>query len=310
MDPSATAQPRPQDIPPEVAARIVRAISKSPSTFVVLLDRDLRFEWVSRALEADFGVDPDDRRGTSALERIHPGDIDRLLEGIGQLADHVGEKVGVSEPIRYRFHRVDGTWVVMEATVHSLLDDPHVEGMLIFTRQVTGDTRPISSTLDLLVSDMPLTDVLAAMAGMVPTTIGTAALVALLDGHVETGAPPGSPVAELVQDHRWWADASRRAESSWPVDFAGLPDDLAVAGRNAGYASAWSIVVRDRATGEMIGCIIVWVHDGVERHVAIDETLRRIERLAALVISEHRRHLSAKAWSQAQSWRTRPPRPI
>jgi hypothetical protein len=299
------ADETPLNLPPEVMARLVRAIDRSPSTIVVLLDRDLRIEWISQSVMWSTGSDPEARLGSSALQRIHPDDIDRLLEGIGQLAQSGGTQVGATYPIRYRFQRFDGTWVVMEATVHNLLDDPFVDGLLVFTRPVTGHLNPVDYVVDLLVADMPLQNVLAACAGLIPSEIGTAALVALFDGHVLVGAQAGGPAQRLAVDSRWWTNSAQRSQSMWPSSFAGLPEELAIAGRDAGFCTAWTSVIRDRATGQMIGLLVVWVHEGIERNVAIDQALGRSEQLASMVIAEERRRLSLAAWSKPRwhEWR-------
>jgi hypothetical protein len=68
----------PRGVAPNLAARIVRAIDRSPSTVVVLLDVDLRIRWISESARWATGSDPAARLGSSALQRIHPGDVDRL----------------------------------------------------------------------------------------------------------------------------------------------------------------------------------------------------------------------------------------
>ena len=120
-------------VPPEVAARIVRAVDRSPSMVVTLLNPDLSIAWVSYSATWVTGTDPDGRRGASSLERIHPDDVDSLVRGLGQLhalGDADSYLASIPQPIRYRFLRFDGRWVVMEGTVHNLLGDPDVEGML------------------------------------------------------------------------------------------------------------------------------------------------------------------------------------
>src|SRR5690606_38357136 len=121
-------------VPPDVAARIVRAVDRSPSTVVTLVNPDLTIAWDSRSARWITGSDPDSRRGDSAVSRIHPDDAHRLVEGLAQLRAAQGHHdylTTVPEPIRYRFQRFDGTWVVMEATIHNLLGDPEADGLLV-----------------------------------------------------------------------------------------------------------------------------------------------------------------------------------
>ncbi|HEX6418529.1 MAG TPA: sensor domain-containing diguanylate cyclase [Acidimicrobiales bacterium] len=278
-------------VPPDVAARIVRAIDRSPSTVVTLIDADLSIRWLSHSARWVTGTEPEARRGASSLERIHPDDVERLLHGLDQLraADSgLSHPSPLHEPIRYRFQRFDGRWVVMEATILNLLSDPLVQGMLVFSRPVGGELGGIGHVIDLLVGGRPLPDVLGACASLVPPYLGTAAVIALIDGCQVVGAPPGSAAERLAADPRWWK-AATRGEVLSPVDFAGFPPDLADRARAEGFRSAWAQPIREPASGDVIGCIVVWVTISVERNIASDESLRHPERLASLVIGEERR---------------------
>ena len=275
-------------VPPDVAARIVRAIDLSPYSVVTLVDADLNIRWISHSATWVTGTDPDSRQGANSLERIHPDDVDRIMHGLAQLQVADSTLAAMPQPIRYRFQRFDGRWVIMEATIHNLLDDPVVDGMLVFSRPVSGELDGVGYVIDLLVADMPLPDVLAACAGLVPEYLGSAAVVALLADGPVVGVPPGNPMAHLAADPRWW-QAAARGEVRSPPDFTGVPDDLAAQARAQGFLSAWALPIRDQPTGEVIGCVVVWLRMSVERNIGTDEALRHTERLASLVIAEERR---------------------
>ncbi len=291
----ATRQPGAGDdgppVPPDVAARIVRAVDRSPSTVVTLVDADLSIRWISHSATWVTGTDPAARQGASSLERIHPDDVEKLLHGLDQLRaanSGLSHPAPLPEPIRYRFQRFDGRWVVMEATIFNLLNDPAVEGMLVFSRPVGGELGGIGHVIDLLVAGRPLPDVLAACAGLVPRFLGSAAVVAFVDGGHVVGAPPGSPAERLAGDPRWWR-AAARGEVLSPIDFTGFPDDLAERARAEGFHSAWAQPIFEQASGDLLGCIVVWVAITVERNIAADDSLSHPERLASLVIAEDRR---------------------
>ncbi len=63
--------------------------------------------------------------------------------------------------------------------------------------------------MDLLVGDAPLPQVLTACSRLVPDYLGSAAVVALIDGDPVVGAVDGTPAARLVIDDRWWRDRDR-----------------------------------------------------------------------------------------------------
>ena len=278
-------------LPPQIAARVLRAVDRSPSTVVTLVNPDLSIAWVSHSASWVTGTDPDGRTGASSIERIHPDDVDRLLHGLVQLQTFGAEDSylgAVAQPIRYRFKQFDGRWVVMEATIHNLLNDPEVEGLLVFSRPVSGELDGVGYVIDLLVAGMPLPEVLGACAGLVPEQLGSVAVVALLPEGPVVGAAPGSPAARLASDDRWWRAAAHGAEVT-PLVFGDFPADAVVHARAEGFVSAWALPIREQASGEVIGCIVMWLRVTIERNIATDESLRHTERLASLVIAEERR---------------------
>ena len=279
------------DVPADVATRVIRAVDRSPFSVVTLIDSDLTIRWISRSATWVTGTEPDSRRGLNSLERIHPDDVGRILHGLEQLRQATlvdAEAAAIPEPIRYRFQRMDGRWVVMEATIHNLLADPVVEGFLVFARPVSGELDGVGYVLDLLGADRPLPEVLAACAGLVPDYVGDAAAVAFLDEGPVVGVPEASPVAGLATDPRWW-ESARRGEASSPQDFAGIDPGLAAQARAAGFKSAWSTPIIDQVDGQVVGCLVVWVRLSIERTIGVDEPLRHSLRLAGLVVAEERR---------------------
>ena len=283
-----------EGIPADVAVRLARSLDRTPSAIVVLIDRDYTIRWLSSSASWVTGSDPDDRRGTDSLDRIHPDDAARLMHGLAQLeaANRSGEPAPLlAGPFRYRFRRFDNDqWVVMEAQVHNLLDDPVVDGVLVISRPVSGQLDGVGHVLDLLVADAPVPTVLGACAGLVPAHVGSAAVVGRLGTSTVIGVAPDSGVEELAADERWWRDTLADGLPRAPLDFAGFPDDLVGQARAAGFGTVWVSPLFDGSTSEVIGCLAVWVRTSGERTVIGDEVLRQPERLASLVIGEQRRH--------------------
>jgi diguanylate cyclase (GGDEF)-like protein len=284
----------PEGMPPEVAARVLRALNCSPSALVTLLNPDLSIAWLSQSASWVTGTDPGSRMGENALDRIHPDDVERLLHGVAQLraANAVESPAArVIEPLRYRFQRFDGRWVVMEAVIHNLLDDPIVGGLLVESRPVDNGLDAVGHVVDLLVADAALPDVLAACARLVPAYLGSTAVVALVDGRPVIGAPPASPAERLSADDRWWRHAIGEGRTLAPADFADFPDDLAEQARAEGFRTAWVIPLVERSSTDVdvIGCVAIWVLIDGALSIAVDTSLRQTERLASLVIGEERR---------------------
>lgn len=282
----------PDEVPPEVAERIVRALDRAPDAVVTLINADLSIAWISHSATWVTGTDPSGRKGANSLERIHPDDVERIVHGLVQLqaAEPVGAPtVPVIEPLRYRFQRFDGRWVVMEATVHNLLNDPVVRGLLTEARPVEGGLDGVGHVVDLLVAEAPLPEVLGACAGLVPVYLGSAAVVARTAEGPVVGTAPGSPAGPLALDDRWWQDALK-GEVVEPLDFSVLPDEMADPARDEGFVTAWTFSITAASSTEVIGCVVVWVRMHTDLNLTIDTTLRQTKRLAALAIGEHRHH--------------------
>lgn len=279
-------------VPYDVAARLVRALDRAPTTVAALVGADLKTRWMSRSADWVIDTDPDVRVGRGSVEQVHPDDVPGLLHGLAQLEaaqrDGAAPRHVVIQPVRYRKRRRDGSWILMEALVQNMLHDPAVDGLVFISRPVGGELDGVYHVVDLLVADAPLPEVLAACAGLVPYYLGSGAVVALTGGQAVIGVASDSPVAHLVTDERWWRPAVTDGRSRRPADFAGLPDDLADKARAEGFATAWALPVRDRA-GEVMGCLLVWVRTAGEPHVGTEFGLGQASRLASLVIGEQRR---------------------
>jgi diguanylate cyclase (GGDEF)-like protein len=292
-----TADP---EVPAAIAARVVRAVDRSPTSIFTLVDADLTIAWMSGSASWIAGTDPTTRAGASAFERIHPDDAERLLYGLAQIKAAMpidAPTVPVAGPIRYRLKRADGRWVVVESLVHNLLDDPEVAGMLVESRPVDGGLDGIGHVVDLLVDDAPLPDVLAGCARLVPRHLGSAAVVAFVGGDpavAVVGVPDDSPAGGLADDARWWRAAVASGGPHAPTDFAGFPDDLAEKARLEGFRTAWMLPLGEPSSTEVVGCVAVWVRIGVPPDMALDESLRQVRRLAGLVIAEERRRLALR----------------
>jgi diguanylate cyclase (GGDEF)-like protein len=279
------------EVPDDVAVRLVRALDRAPGAFATLIDADMRSRWLSRSATWVTGTDPVSRPGRDALERIHPDDVERLTHAMSQLraAAREGAAVPVVEPLRYRIRRPDDTWLTVESVVHNMLDDPVVQGLLVIGRPVGGELDGVGHVVDLLTADAPLPDVLAACANLVPHYLGSAAVVGLLDGQAVIGARPRSPAERLSADDRWWRRVVADGRPLTRCEFAGFPDDLAARARAEGYRSAWVLPLTEASTGDLLGCVVVWVRLAVELNIATEDGLRQAMRLATLVMGEQRR---------------------
>jgi diguanylate cyclase (GGDEF)-like protein len=282
----------PSEVPPEIAAQLVRALDRSPSTFTVLIGRDLRTRWLSTSASWVSDTDPVSRRGRESLELVHPDDIPKLLTAFEQLNAAIDEKnvIPVLEPVRYRLGNDEDGWVTREAIINNLLHDPEVDGLLAIVRPVGGALDGVGNVIDLLAADAPLPDVLASCGTLVPAYLGEAAVVAVVGGTEVVGVAAGGRIDPLVADDRWWRDTLADGKVRSPREFAGFPDDLAEQARPLGFRSAWMLPVVEPSTRAVIGCVAVWVRVDIDLNIGTDLALRQTLRLSSLVIGEQRRH--------------------
>ncbi|AKH97279.1 PAS domain-containing sensor histidine kinase [Halanaeroarchaeum sulfurireducens] len=84
---------------------------KSAKDVILSIDDDGFFSYVSPASNSVLGYDPDDLRGTSALDYVHPEEKSEAESGLRSTVDGDGDDV----TREFRFQRSDGTWIWVEA---------------------------------------------------------------------------------------------------------------------------------------------------------------------------------------------------
>ena len=122
--------------------------------------------------------------GSSLLDLVHPGDLERLQPVIARVLASPGEEVHDEVRLRHR----DGSWAEVAVTAVNLLDDPEVGGVVLTTRNTTEQNRTerlVASQariLELIARDASVDDVLDEVAAMVEDhDDGARAAVVLVD---------------------------------------------------------------------------------------------------------------------------------
>ncbi|MBX3258754.1 MAG: PAS domain S-box protein [Labilithrix sp.] len=115
------------------AERQFRALFDNALDIVSVVGESGEIRVANRAVQTTLGRRPAELVGVSLWELIHPDDARLAHEMLREaLADR-----GVASPITVRARHNDGTWVDVEITAQSLLDDPSVGGVLLHARDVT-----------------------------------------------------------------------------------------------------------------------------------------------------------------------------
>ena len=104
------------------------------STDVIsILDAQGTFQYLTPSSEQILGYKPEEMIGEQAFEFAHPDDRAEAVEKFFQAVDDPD----VQPTVEFRFQRKDGSWIILESRGRNLLDDPHVEGFVVNSRDVT-----------------------------------------------------------------------------------------------------------------------------------------------------------------------------
>jgi diguanylate cyclase (GGDEF)-like protein/PAS domain S-box-containing protein len=115
--------------------RWLRSVVENSSEIVTIADPDGTLRYASPAFGRVLGYDPEEAIGTmNVLDYVHPYDLPQVLEETEEALSKGGVATNKAE---YRFRHRDGSWRWMESVGTYLLDDPHVRGVVVTSRDVT-----------------------------------------------------------------------------------------------------------------------------------------------------------------------------
>jgi PAS domain S-box-containing protein len=117
-----------------IPAAIHRAALEHASEFFTLSDPTGELLWVSPAVVAVLGYNPDEFVAASAWSLLHPDDVERVRRIAAELAGDLGGR----RRVQYRARHADDSWRWIEAVSSNLLDRPGVEGIVTTLRDVTS----------------------------------------------------------------------------------------------------------------------------------------------------------------------------
>ena len=129
---NAVAQRRAQAAVEDTKRRYQTLIQES-SDVIAVIEPDSTVRYVSTAIERVFGYSQEDLVGASIFDKVHPDDVPGFQEPFEELL----EATDVGPLVECRFKHADGRWIHVEAEGRNLLDDPVVEGLVIYARDIT-----------------------------------------------------------------------------------------------------------------------------------------------------------------------------
>ncbi len=116
--------------------RRLRALLAHSSDLIAVVDDQAKMIYANEAAERMLGFVPDEQRGRSMFELIHPDDLEATVERFFAAT----RQAGAAPPAVFRFRTASGDWRVLEATATNRLDDPAIKGIVVNARDVTAQT--------------------------------------------------------------------------------------------------------------------------------------------------------------------------
>ena len=111
--------------------------SRTSPTSITIVGPEGRLIYSSPAAERLFGFEEGDESWTDPMARVHPDDLDRVVDG----DEPSSSSSGGTDPVSFRLRVADGSYRDVEAIVQDLTDDPSVGGIVATTRDVTERAR-------------------------------------------------------------------------------------------------------------------------------------------------------------------------
>lgn len=100
---------------------------------ITILDGNGQFEYITPGSRRILGYDPDDLIGENGFDYIHPDDVEHAMELFFEMV----EEPELRPTTEFRFERPDGSWMWVEVTGRNLMDDPVIDGIVVYARNVT-----------------------------------------------------------------------------------------------------------------------------------------------------------------------------
>lgn len=110
-----------------------RSLIENAMDIVTVLNGDGTIRYESPSIKRVLGYEQEELNGRSVFDFIHPDDIVKVRN----VFEAVVGSAGSSQILELRFQRKNGSWRVLESVGKNLIDDPHVAGVVVNSRDIT-----------------------------------------------------------------------------------------------------------------------------------------------------------------------------
>jgi diguanylate cyclase (GGDEF)-like protein len=242
-------------------ARAMLAHSRGSALVSMLLNRELRLDWVDDGIYGLTGFHPAEVIGQSALEFVHPDDLAALAAAVApELANETSysryEPMLPTLSTQCRVRTKSGRWLQVELFRFNYLDDPAIEGALLIIRDATIDAALAAAT-DTLAKGGDVTLVATSIRAAFAALDRSEAFV-ILDPIFPNVVGDGFPFADdTIATGPWMDTLMTGAPTIAQVKDLKGHDDLVAYANRRGYRAMWVYPVTEPASGRVRGCLAV-----------------------------------------------------
>ncbi|MCZ2803669.1 GGDEF domain-containing protein [Modestobacter sp. VKM Ac-2983] len=130
-----------------------RTLVRGSADPVLILDDQLRVQWVSPAITALLGLDPQRIVGHSIAAAVHPDDAPGLVAALSATSVDPSETKTRTARVRH----LDGRWLLIQSQVRDLRGDPDVGALVLYCRDVSASARQPADPLPTFSTSDPTT---------------------------------------------------------------------------------------------------------------------------------------------------------
>ncbi|MEZ5426529.1 MAG: EAL domain-containing protein [Pyrinomonadaceae bacterium] len=110
-----------------------RSVVQNLSDIITILDSDSVITYISPSIERSSNFEIEDLIGRKLTDFVHPDDIEK----VESFLEMIEKNIEKNPLIEWRIVDSDGSFYYVESIGNNLLDDPHVSGIVITTRNIT-----------------------------------------------------------------------------------------------------------------------------------------------------------------------------
>ena len=114
-----------------------RSLIENGLDLITLLNADGTIRYESPSIENILGYKREELLGKNVFEYVHPDDVGPIVETFSRGI----QTPGALEYVKYRFRHKDGSWRDFESIGNNLIEDPHIRGVVVNSRDITDRIR-------------------------------------------------------------------------------------------------------------------------------------------------------------------------